>query len=58
MLAQELNKPVIKKFKRRKLYVRIKDNIWEANLPEISPSPMNPGDKYLCHKCFHQLCLG
>ena len=27
LLAQELHKPVIKKFKRRKVYVIIKDNI-------------------------------
>ena len=27
-LAQQLHKPVIKKFKRRKMYARFKDNIW------------------------------
>ena len=34
-LAQELHKPVIKKFKRRKVYSKFKDNIWEANLAEM-----------------------
>ena len=28
-LAEELNKPVIKIIKRRKLYARFKDNIWQ-----------------------------
>ena len=27
-LAEELHKPVIKKFKRKKDYARFKDNIW------------------------------
>ena len=31
-LAEELQKPVIKKFKRRKVFARFKDNIWTANL--------------------------
>ena len=31
-LAEELHKLVIKKFKRRKVYARFKDNIWVANL--------------------------
>ena len=30
-LAEELHKPVIKKFKRRKVYARFKDNIWSAD---------------------------
>ena len=34
-LAEELNKPVIKKFKRRKVYARFKDNIWVAGLAEM-----------------------
>ena len=47
-LAQELHKPVIKKFKRRKLCVRLKDNIWAAVLAEIgSLSSKNRGVKYL-----------
>ena len=31
----ELHKPVIKKFKRRKIYARFKDNIWAAELAEM-----------------------
>ena len=38
VLAQELHKPVIKKFKRRKVYARFKDNIWEADLAETGSS--------------------
>ena len=34
-VAEELHKPVIKKFKKRKIYVRYKDNIWAADLAEI-----------------------
>ena len=33
-LAEELHKPVITKFKRRKVYARFKDNIWAADLAE------------------------
>ena len=36
-LAQELHKPVIRKFKRRKDYARSKDNIWAADLAEMGP---------------------
>ena len=31
-LAEELHKPVSKKFKRRKVYAKFKDNIWAADL--------------------------
>ena len=34
-LAEELYKPVIKKFKRRKVYARFKGNIWAADLVEM-----------------------
>ena len=34
-IAQELHKPVINKFKRRKVYVRFKDNVWAADLAEM-----------------------
>ena len=34
-LSEELNKPVIKKIKRRKVYARFKDNIWGADLSEM-----------------------
>ena len=35
VLLQELFKPVIKKFKRRKVYARIKDSIWAADLAVV-----------------------
>ena len=48
MLAQELHKLVIKKFKRRKVYVRFKDNIWAEDLAEMGPlSTKNRGVTYL-----------
>ena len=34
-IAEELHKPLIKKFKRRKVYARFKDNIWAADLAEM-----------------------
>ena len=34
-LAKELHKPLIKKFKRRKVYVRFKDNIWGVDLAKM-----------------------
>ena len=47
-LADELHKPVIKKFKRRKVYVRFKDNISAADLAEMrSLSYKNRNFKYL-----------
>ena len=47
-LTEELHKPVIKKFKRRKVYARFKDNIWAADLAEMgSFSSKNKNVKYL-----------
>ena len=47
-LAEELHKPVTKKFKRRKVYARFKDNIWVSDLAEIgSLSYKNKSVKYL-----------
>ena len=34
VLAQELHKPVIKKFNKREVYSKFKDNIWAADLAE------------------------
>ena len=48
VLAQELHKPVIKKYKRRKIYARFKDNTWAADLAQLgSLSCKNCGVKYL-----------
>ena len=38
-LAEELHKPAITKFKRRKVYARFIDNIWAADLAEMGPLP-------------------
>ena len=47
-LAEELHKIVIKKFERRKVYARFKDNIWVADLAEMeSLSSVNKNVKYL-----------
>ena len=40
-LAEELHKPVIKKFKRRKVYARFKDNIWASDLAEMESLSSN-----------------
>ena len=48
ILADELHKPVIKKFNKRKVYSQFKDNIWGADLADIQPlSRKNKGIKYL-----------
>ena len=47
-LANELHKPIIKKFKKRKVYSSFKDNIWGVNLADMqSLSKYNKGVKYL-----------
>ena len=35
-IAETFHKSLIKKLKRRKVYARFKDNIWAANLAEIT----------------------
>ena len=48
VLAQELHKPVIKQFKRRKANARFKDNIWAGDLTKMgSLYPFNHGGKFL-----------
>ena len=47
-LAEELQKPSTKKFKRRKVYARFKDNIWAGDLAEMeSLCSDNKNAKYL-----------
>ena len=54
-LANELHKPIIKKFKKRKVYSSFKDNIWGLDLAdEQSLSTYNKGVKYLL--CAIDLC--
>ena len=48
ILADELHKPVIKKFKERKVYSQFKDNIWGVDLGDMqSLSRKNKGIRYL-----------
>ena len=48
ILAVELHKPVIRKFKKRKVYSQFKDNIWGVDLADMqSLSRKNKGIKYL-----------
>ena len=48
-LAEELHKPVIKKIKRKRVYARLKGNIWAADLAEIwSLLYLNHDLKLLC----------
>ena len=48
ILADELHRPVIKKFNKRKVYSQFKDNIWGADLADMqSLSRKNKGIKYL-----------
>ena len=47
-LSNELHKPIIKKFKKRKVYSSFKDNIWGVDLADMqSLSKYNKGIKYL-----------
>ena len=48
ILADELHKPIIRKFNKRKVYSQFKDNIWGVDLAEMqSLSRKNKGIKYL-----------
>ena len=48
ILADELHKPVIRKFKKRKVYSKFKDNIWRVDLADMqSLSRKNKSIKYL-----------
>ena len=47
-LANELHKPIIRKFKKRKVYSSFKDNIWGVDLAEMQLiSKHNKGIRYL-----------
>ena len=48
VLADELHKPMIKKFDKRKVYSQFKDNIWGVDLADMqSLTRKNKGIKYL-----------
>ena len=40
-LAEELHKPIIRKFKRREVYSAFKDNIWAADLADMQLMQVN-----------------
>ena len=47
-LAEELHKPIIRKFKRREVYSAFKDHIWAADLADIQLiSKFNKGFRFL-----------
>ena len=47
-LAEELHKPIIRKFKKRKVYSAFKDNIWGADLADMQLiSKFNIGFRFL-----------
>ena len=47
-VADELHKPVIRKFNKRKVYSQFKDNIWGVDLADMqSLNKQNKGIKYL-----------
>ena len=47
-LANKLHKPVIRKFKKRKVYSSFKDNIWDADLADMQLiSKYNKGIRYI-----------
>ena len=51
-LAEELHKPISRKFKKRKRYSSFKDNIWSVDLADMYLiSKFNKGIKYfiLCY---------
>ena len=48
ILVNELHKPAIKKFNKRKVYSQFRDNIWGVDLADMqSLSKKNKGIKYL-----------
>ena len=49
-LAKELHKPIIRKFKKRKVYSGFKDNMWGADLADMQLiSKFNKGFRFfLC----------
>ena len=48
LLANELHKPIIRKFKKKKVYSSFRDNIWEVDLADMQLlSKYNRGIRYL-----------
>ena len=56
-LAEELHKPIIKKFEKRKVHAAFKDNIWSTDLTDMQLlSRYNKGSRFLL--CVIDICLG
>ena len=52
-LANELHKPIIKKFNKRKVYSSFKDNIWGVDLADMQLlSKFNKGFRFLLCVCY------
>ena len=48
-LAEELNKPIIRKIEKREVYSPLKDNIWCADLADTQLiNKYNKGFRFLC----------
>ena len=47
ILADELHKPIIKKFEKRKVYSQFKDNIWGVDLADMQSLSRKKSIKYL-----------
>ena len=47
-LAEELHKPIIRKFRKRRVYATFKDNIWGADLADMQLiKKFNKGFRFL-----------
>ena len=59
-LADELHKPIIRKFKKRKMYSSFRDNIWGADLADMQLiSKFNRGFRFLlCVTDTYSECMG
>ena len=50
LLANELHKPIIRKFEKRKVYSTFKDNIWGVHLADMQLlSKYNKGIRFLLY---------
>ena len=48
-LAEELDKPIIRKFQKRQVYSSFKDNIWFTDIADMQLiTKFNNGIRFLC----------
>ena len=58
-LAEELHKPIIRKFKKRKVHSTFIDNIWGADLAGMKLiSKFNKELVFMCYWHLQQICMG